>query len=86
MSLSKKKWQSITQGKSFCAIPETAQFIKLLSQYLKEDKHTVVNYKDDANTQTVEAALDIAFEKNNVTVFAEEHKFTLLLYFWNSGM
>ena len=45
--------------------------IKLLSQYLKKDGHTAINYEDNADTKIVEAALDFACEKN-VTVFAED--------------
>lgn len=45
-----------------------SQLIKLLLQYLKENWHTVIIYNDDADTKIAEAAVDFAFEKNNVTV------------------
>ena len=73
-----------TREEFLCNTRNKAQSIKLSSQYLKEDGHTVINCVVDADTQIVEKALDLTCEKN-VTVFAEGTDiFILLLHFWNS--
>ena len=61
-----------TREEFLCNTRNIARLIKLLSQYLKEDGHTVINCEDDADTQIVETALDFALEKNNITAFAED--------------
>ena len=89
MSLSKKKWQSITQGKNFCAIPETK--LSWFSYY-----HDIWKKMDtQLSTRRMMLILNcwsslglcIWKKKKNVTVFAEDTDiFTLLLYFRNIGM
>ena len=63
MLLSKKKWQTVHHAREefLCNTRNIARLIKLLSQYLKEDGHTVV-----------ETALDFALEKNSITAFVED--------------
>ena len=48
------------------------QLISLLSIQLRYDGHTVVQSESDADTQIVDAALDIACDKNSVTVVADD--------------
>ena len=45
-----------TREEFSCNTRNKAQLIKLLSQYLKEDGHTVMNCEDDAETQIFKAA------------------------------
>lgn len=66
-----------TREEFLCNTRNIARLIKLLSQYLKEDGHTVINCEDDTNTQSVEAALDCTCEKENITAFVEDTFFVL---------
>ena len=62
--LSKKKRQVITQGEDFwCNTTSKTLLVKLLSQYLKEDGNTIVNYKDDADKHIGGPALVFECEK-----------------------
>ena len=74
-----------TREKFLCNTRNNGQSIKLLSQYLREDGHAVINCEVD--TQIVEAALDFTCARNNAIVFTEDTDiFILLLHFWNSDM
>lgn len=64
-----KKRQPITLGRSFSK--NKTQLIRLLSQYLNEDIHTIINCEDAADTHIVHANLYFACEKN-LTIFADE--------------
>ena len=44
---------------------------------VKEDGHAVINCEDDTDTQSVEPALDITCEKDNITTFVEDAFFVL---------
>ena len=64
-----------------------SQFITLLSKSLKLKGITVVNCKDDADTQIVSCALEIAHSKKSVTVVADDTDvFVLLIYHYKDGM
>ena len=47
-----------SREKCLCNTRNKFQSIKLLSQYLKEDGHTIINCEDDADTQIVEITSD----------------------------
>ena len=89
MSLSKKKWQSITQGKNFCAIPETK--LSWFSYY-----HDIWKKMDtQLSTRRMMLILKLLKQlgalhlkkKKKDTVIAEDTDiFTLLLDFRNIGM
>lgn len=56
------------------------QLIKLLSVALTQDGHQVIVCEGDADTQIVFEAIDLARNKENVTVFAEDMDILILLY------
>ena len=63
------------------------QKVKLLSVALTQDRHQLIVCEGYADTQTAGEVLDLAFNKENVTVFAKETDInTLLRNFWNSKM
>ena len=63
------------------------QFVRLLSEELQKEGHTVINCDGDTDTYTVDAALDIICDNNIATVVAEDTDILILLvYFWNSEM
>ena len=58
-----------------------------MSVTLTQDRHQLIVCEGDADTQTAGEVLDLPFNKENVTVFAEETDInTLLRNFWNSKM
>ena len=63
------------------------QFIRLLSEVLQKEVHTVINCEGDAGTYIVDAALDVTCDNNIAIVVAEDTDILILLiYFWNSEM
>ena len=63
------------------------QLIEFLSQVLRESGHTVTQSEEDADTQIVDAAVDISCAGKAVTVVADDTDIlVLLVYFWNSAM
>ena len=63
------------------------QIIKLLSEQLQKEDHKVTNCDADADTNIVDAALDIICDNNIATVVAEDTNILILLvYFWNCEM
>ena len=63
------------------------QLIHFLSRDFRESGHKVIQCEEDADTQIVDAALDIACIGKVVTVVADDSDvLVLLVYFWNSEM
>ena len=63
------------------------QLIKLLASHFVTQGHQVLNCEEDADTQIVREALDVACRKEKVTVVDEDTDIlVLLLYFWNTEM
>ena len=61
------------------------QFIRLLSEELQKEGHTVINCDGELDTCVIDAALDIICDNNIVTMVAEDTDILILLvYFWNS--
>lgn len=59
------------------------QLITLFSVVLTQDRHHVVVCEEDAGTQKVGEATDLAYNKENATAFAEDiNILPLLMYFW----
>ena len=76
---SKEKFLSNTKNKE--------QLIKLLASHFVTQGHQVLNCEEDADTQIVREALEVACRKENITVVAEDIDIlVLLLYFWNTEM
>ena len=58
-----------------------------MSVALTQDRHQLIVCEGYADTQTAGEVLDLAFNKENATVFAKETDInTLLRNFWNSKM
>ena len=65
---------------NFMQHPDKSDLMHVLLNYHSEIAgDTVIHCEDDADTKIVEAALDFAFEKNNVTVFADNTDIFILL-------
>ena len=63
------------------------QIIRLLSEQLQKEDHKVTNCDVDADTNIVDAALDIICDNNIATVVAEDTNILILLvYLWNLEM
>ena len=58
------------------------QFIRLLTEELQKDGHTVINCDGEADTYIVDAALDIICGNNTVTVIAEDTDILILLAYF----
>ena len=57
--------QRRTGGWDFwCSTRNKTWFVKLLSEYLKEDRNTIANSKDNADAHISGPASDFACEKN----------------------
>ena len=67
----KKKAAHHTGVEFLCNTKNKTQLIRVLSQYLNEDIHTIINCEDAADTHIVHANLYFACEKN-LTIFADE--------------
>ena len=63
------------------------QCIRLLSEVLQKEVHTVINSEGDADTYIVDAALGVTCDNNIAIVVAGDTDILILLiYFWNSEM
>ena len=51
------------------------QFIRLLSEELQKEGHTVINCDGELDTCVIDAALDIICDNNIVTMVAEDRYF-----------
>ena len=71
-----------TREEFLCNTRNKAQLIKVLSHYFKEGGHIVINCKDDADTQIVEAALDFAC---GVMLLYLQKTQIYLYYIWTFG-